>query len=178
MRALCTIPPPPNPSQDLPTHARPAVARQRCSPPRLSARKPSRWSGEKRRKKELWMRKQPMVTNALSAHHPTPQSRSWATPTHIARLATGHRGHLGHPGCLRFCLVERQLSDPAAQAEHPSALCTSISLRPGCVEVVSCSISEDVPALVPPSQRLPAHLVHKRSRTVRFPDETFQDARS
>ena len=64
-----------------------------------------------------------------------------------------------------------------AEAEG-DRLCTSISLRPGCVEVVSCSISEDVPALVPPSRRLPAHLVHKRSRAVRFPDETFQDARS
>ena len=69
-------------------------------------------------------------------------------------------------------------SGPAAQAEHPPALCTSTSRRPECQEVVSCSISGDVSARVPQSQRLPAHLVHKRSRTVRFPDETFQDARS
>ena len=171
--------PPPPIHHKISPHTPDQLSPDRDVPLHVSAQEnPSRWSGEKRRKKELWMRKQPMVTNALSAHHPTPQSRSWATPTHIARLATGHRGHLGHPGCLRFCLVERQLSDPAAQAEHPSALCTSISLRPGCVEVVSCSISEDVPALVPPSRRLPAHLVHKRSRAVRFPDETFQDARS
>ena len=47
-------------------------------------------------------------------------------------------------------------SGPAAQAEHPPALCTSTSRRPECQEVVSCSISGDVPALVPPSQRCPS----------------------
>ena len=79
----------------------------------------------------------------------------------LKRPAAGHRGHLRHSGSLRFCLVERQLSGQTAQAEHPLALCTSTSRRPECQEVVSCSISGDVPALVPQSQRLPAHLVQQ-----------------